>query len=63
MNNTEKHECENCIWKDWCDIYDPNSELCGMYGNEVAYERSLGERVEVYFEEILEYDGGRIEMF
>lgn len=41
---------------------DPSSELCGLYGDEVAYERSLTERAEVYLWEILEYDDGRIEM-
>lgn len=63
MNNTEERNCRNCPWRDWCDIKDPNSELCGLYVDEVAYERSLKEREEVYFGEILEYDDGRIEMF
>ena len=63
MNNTEERNCKNCPWEDWCGIKDPNSEFCGVYGDEVSYENSLVERAEVYAEEILEYDGGRIEMF
>jgi len=63
MSNTGKHECDNCIWRDWCDIHDPNNELCGLHGNEVVYENSLMERAEAYFEEILEYDDSGIEMF
>ncbi len=63
MSNTEERKCENCIWEDWCEIHNPNSELCGVYGNEVAYKNTLKGQAEVYFEEILEYDDGRIEMF
>lgn len=62
MGNTENRKCENCIWGDWCDIKDPNSEMCGLYGDEVSYENSLTERIEVYTEEILEYDDGGIEV-
>lgn len=62
MDNAENRRCENCVWGDWCDIKNPNSEWCGIYGDEVSYENSLAERVEVYAEEILEYDGDRGEM-
>lgn len=62
MNDTENRQCENCIWEEWCDIKDTNSELCGIYGDEVACENSLRERAEVYFEEVLEYDDGGIEV-
>lgn len=63
MNNTEERSCKNCLWWDWCDVKNPNGKLCGLYGDEVTYERSLIERAEVYFGEILDYDDGRIEMF
>lgn len=61
MNNAGNHKCKNCIWGDWCDINNPNSELCGLSGDEVSYENSLIERIKVYAEEIPEYDDGGIE--
>ncbi len=62
MGNIEERKCGKCTWKDWCDILEPGSELCGVYGDETTYENSLIERAEVYLEEILEYDDGGIEM-